>query len=389
MCQYIVLPRSLSHSYAFSIKPDPVTSLWFQLHSLPDHRRAQGKRYPLPVILMLAILSLCCGHHGYQAMAEWIKNYQNILEHHVSWLAGYLPDASTCYRVLSGIEAAGLEAVLNQWITKIAPATQGEGIAIDGKSVHGTGLHLVSAFAHQMGSVLYEQGTDTKGKELVVGPHVIDKIAVAGKVVTADALFAQRSICQQIVAQAGGYVITVKGNQSHLEDTIHRLFTYPDWDSQPDVYRTVEKHKGRVEERTMEVLADTYQDLQWPGVTHVWKTTNQVTDKGRTTTQVRVGIAHLFDDGQASAKHISQLVRGHWGIENQLHRKRDVVFGEDRCTIRARHGPQVMAALRNLVITLFHQASARSFPSVMRRFAAKPEELVEFLGLTQPYIPMT
>jgi predicted transposase YbfD/YdcC len=334
------------------------------------------------VILILAILSICCGHQGYQAMAEWVENYQHILQHQVTWLAGYLPDGSTFYRVLSGIEAKSLEAVFSQWIAKIVPATSGEGIAVDGKSIHGTGLHLVSAFAHRAGSVLYEQGTDTKGKELVVGPQVINQIDIAGKVVTADALFAQRSICQQIVTQAGGYVIAVKGNQGHLEETIHRLFTYPDWDSQPKIYQTVEKHKGRIEERTMEVLENVHGDLEWPGVTHVWRVRSQVTAKGKQTTQVRVGIARLFD-GTRVAEQIAKLVRGHWGIENRLHRQRDVVFGEDRCTIRARHGPQVMAALRNLVTTLFHQASARSFPSVMRRFAAKPEELVEFLGLTQ------
>jgi len=317
-------------------------------------------------------------------MAEWVENYQDLLHQQVSWLAGYLPDGSTFYRVLSGIEADSLEAILRQWIPKIAPATAGEGIAIDGKSIHGTGLHLVSAFAHQAGSVLYEQGTDTKGKELVVGPQVINQIDIAGKVITADALFAQRTICQQIVTQAGGYVIAVKGNQASLKDTIHQLFTYPDWETRPDVHQTIEKHKGRVEKQTMEVLTDVHGDLEWPGVTHMWKTTSQVTVKGRTTTQVRVGIARLLDDGQSPARQISQLVRGHWGIENRLHRQRDVVFGEDRCTIRARHGPQVMAALRNLVITLFHQASVRSFPSTIRRFAAKPEELVEFLGLTQP-----
>ena len=44
------------------------------------------------------------------------------------------------------------------------------------------------------------------------------------------------------------------------------------------------------------------------------------------------------------------LKRSYWDVENKLHYRKDFVFGEDRSTIRAKHGPQNMASLRNFAI---------------------------------------
>jgi len=83
-----------------------------------------------------------------------------------------------------------------------------------------------------------------------------------------------------------------------------------------------------------------------------------------------------------TAEKLNQYLRGHWGIENGLHRTRDVSFKEDKATIRKGNAPQVMAALRNLVISILHRGTVRSFQTAFRRFTAHPEELFQFLGLT-------
>jgi hypothetical protein len=83
------------------------------------------------------------------------------------------------------------------------------------------------------------------------------------------------------------------------------------------------------------------------------------------------------------AEQIASLIRGHWGVENRLHRQRNVVFNEDKSTIRQGHAPQTMAILKNIVTSLFHRGTVRNFKSAMRKFAADPEELFGFLGLNQ------
>src|SRR5205807_479657 len=104
--QYIVLPRGLSYSSVFSVKPEPITTLWYFLHTITDHRRPQGTRHPLPILLLIAILSLCCGSHSYVAMSEWSKNYQEVLKKQLPFLADHTPDAATFHRVFAGLDVA-------------------------------------------------------------------------------------------------------------------------------------------------------------------------------------------------------------------------------------------------------------------------------------------
>lgn len=382
--EYIVLPEGLSFSPVFSVKPEPVTSLWYFLHSIPDPRRPQGTRHPLPVVLLLALLALCCGHTSYQAMEEWCRNYQGLLKKQLSLVAGHTPDAATFHRVFARLDVAVFEEVLGSWLQAIIPLTEGEGIALDGKTIRGTGLHVVSAFTHTMQSVLFETGTDSKGKELISGPKVIEQIPVRGHIVTGDAIFAQRKICEQIMAQEGGYVFTVKGNQGTVEAAIRLYFADLPWKAPVQAHTSIMYWKGRREKRTLRMSGDQQilSYLNWPGLTHVWECTREVRRKGKMTTEVVVGIASLPEE-YTSAEELNNYIRGHWSIENSLHRTRDVSFHEDRATIRKNHAPQLMAALKNLVISIFHRATVRSFPTAFRRFAAHPEELLHFLGLPE------
>src|SRR5438105_3452188 len=110
--QYIVLPEGLSFSKVFSVKPEPVTTLWYFLHSIPDPRRAQGRRHSLSVVLVLALLALCSGHISYEAMEEWAKNYQHLLKKRLPFLAGHTPDAATFHRVFSRLDVLVFEEIL-------------------------------------------------------------------------------------------------------------------------------------------------------------------------------------------------------------------------------------------------------------------------------------
>jgi predicted transposase YbfD/YdcC len=383
MCyKYIVLPRGLSYSRVFSVKPEPVTTLWYTLHSIPDHRRGQGKRHDLPTILTLAILAMCCGHLSYLAMQEWCENYQDRI---TPLLAGHMPNSATFHRVFAHLDVISFEAVIGNWLQSIVPLQTGEGIALDGKEIHGTGLCLIAAFAHIAKAVLFEEGTDTKGKELVVGPNVLKHLTITGHVVTGDALFTQRSLCEQITREHGGYVFRVKGNQETLENDIRLFFTDPPFRAAIETQTTVDRWKGQKEIREVRVSSEITDYLAWPGLTHVWWMRKTVTKKGVATITESVGIVRLPQEilqGQEVAQAISEYIRGHWGIETRLHKQRDAIFNEDKSMIRKGHAPQTMAILRNIVTSVFHRGTVRNFRSAMRKFAADPEELFQFLGLT-------
>ena len=382
--QYTVLPKHLSYSLVFSVKPASVSSLWFFLHTFPDPRRKQGTRHELPIILVLALLALCCGYTSYQAMHEWSVNYQELLLEQCSFLAGHTPDAATFYRVFSRLDVETFEEILGNWLQTIMPLEVGEGIAIDGKTIRGTGVHLVSAFTHKLQAVLFEKGTDVKGKELVIGPEVIEHIPVKDHIITGDAMFAQKKICEQITGRGGGYVLTVKGNQEILEEHIRLFFKDVPFQAHVETNVMIDWWKGRREKRTVRMSEDqqVLLYLAWPGITHIWECTREVVKNGTTTKEVAVGIASLLPSHN-TADQLNRYIREHWSIENGLHRTRDVVFHEDKATIRNKSSAQIMAALKNIVISILHRATVRAIPTAARRFAAHPEELFQFLGLTE------
>src|ERR1700691_5194591 len=275
--QYIVLPKGLSYSSVFSVKPEPVMTLWSTLHTVLDHRRRQGRRHDLPTILTLAILALCSGHTSYLAMQEWCENYQQKIKEQVPFLAGHVPNSATFHRVFASLDVIAFEEIVGNWLQAITPLAKGEGIGLDGKSLHGTNLHLVSAFAHLARAVLFEMGTDSKGKELVVGPDVLTHITIKDHVVTGDALFAQRSLCEKIEKAKGGYVFRVKGNQDTLEKNIRLFFTDPPFQATIQEQTTVDRWKGVKEERVVRVSDDPQllSYLSWKAVTHVWEMKKQ------------------------------------------------------------------------------------------------------------------
>lgn len=378
--QYIVLPEGLSYSSVFSVKPEPITTLLYFLASIPDPRRAQGRRHQLPIILLLALLALCSGYTSYQAMEEWAKNYQTVLKEQIPIISGHTPDAATFYRVFSCLDVAIFEEILGNWMQTIVPSEDGEGIAIDGKTISGTGVHIVAAYTHRLQSVLFEMGTETKGKELVVGPAVLKKVSLKGHIVTGDAMFTQKKICEQITQNGGGYVFTAKGNQEQLEEAIRLYFADLPFKANIQKHTMSTYWKGRKEKRTLSMSQELNEYVRWPGLTHTWQCVREIKRQGKTTTEVAVGIASL-PPHLATAEKLNQYIRGHWSIENGLHRIRDVSFHEDKATIRK--APQMMAALKNIVISIFHLTTVRSFPTAFRRFAAHPEELFHFLGLVE------
>jgi len=85
----------------------------------------------------------------------------------------------------------------------------------------------------------------------------------------------------------------------------------------------------------------------------------------------------------ASAERLLGLRRGHWTIENLSHRTRDVLLAEDASQVRCGNIPQVMAALRNTVLTLLRTSGYTHIAQVFRFFAAHPWQALEIIQNTK------
>lgn len=168
----------------------------------------------------------------------------------------------------------------------------------------------------------------------------------------------------------------VKENQSTLRQEIADLWELGPLPSPQEVQIT--KGHGRLERRSLWASEGLMGYTTWPHLAQVCRLERVSTCKGRTRQEVAYALTSL-PPGVADPSRLLALWRGHWGIENRLHWVRDVTFDEDRCQIRTGAAPQVMAALRNLVIGLLRLVHVTNVAAALRSYAARPSTAVRLL----------
>lgn len=217
--------------------------------------------------------------------------------------------------------------------------------------------------------------TDEHEAELTLAPAVLAALPLAGRLVTGDALYCQRSVCQQILDAGGDYLVIVKANQEKLYDAVALLFAEP-----PEQFtraQQIDQHGDRVEVRRIEVSSALAGYLDWPGAAQVCWVERTTRQKGRVLRESRYSITSR----QASPDQLLRIIRGHWAIENRLHWVRDVTLGEDACQVRSDAAPEVLAALRNAVIALLRHTGSTNLAATIRHNAWSSGAALHLLGL--------
>ena len=188
------------------------------------------------------------------------------------------------------------------------------------------------------------------GNEITAVPALLRLLSLEGTTVTMDAMHCQRATAEAIMAEGGDYVMAVKANQPALHDDVKLLMDDPGAPAD-DSAETVDADHGRIETRRAEVLHDVEwltQTHRWPGLAAVGKVTATREIDRHATTSTRYYIASR----PLSAAELNRLVRGHWGIENQLHWVLDVVMNEDQARARKDNAPENLALLRRLALNI-------------------------------------
>lgn len=358
--------------------------------AVPDPRRAASVRYPLPAVLALAITAILANHLSVLAIAEWGARQERSLLTTLGFSSGRTPCQSMLQRLFRQLDGVALAEVLTRGLAPTvalgpsSPDRPLQGVAIDGKAQRGRlqserggcPVHALSAFCHAHGIVLAHTpitaGGDKAEAELTVAPDLLDRIAWSGRVLTGDALFCQRELCQQVRDAGGDSLVLVKANQPTLDQEIALLFDPP----RPDLAlplldqradQTLDRGHGRTQERRHLVAStDLNSYLDWPHLAQVFRLERTWRAGGTTHRARHYGITSLLPERAGPARLLA-LRRGHWFIENRLHRRKDVTFGEDASLIHAGTGPTVMALLRDAAVSLLHRAGIRPVAARRRR----------------------
>jgi predicted transposase YbfD/YdcC len=357
------------------------------LATVPDPRRRRGIRHGLPGILAAAIAAVVAGARSFTAIGQWVADADADLLASLGFHRGRGPSESAIRRAFARLDAAKLDAILARWVwTRTNLVDQRRVIAIDGKTVRGARTrgasgsvisaapHLVAAFDHGSGAVLGQLAVSMRSNEIPAVRTLLAGLDLEGVTVTVDAMHTQADTAQLIVEAGGDYVFTVKGNQPTLYAACKAL----PWRDVP-ARRTTSKGHGRRVTRTIKVVsAPTWVELH--GAKQVAQLRRTVTRKGRKTVEV----VYLITSASLAAAPPATLaawVQGHWGIENRLHWVRDVTFDEDRSQVRTGAAPQVMATLRNVVISLLRLAGWTNIAHALRHHAADNRRPLALLRL--------
>jgi predicted transposase YbfD/YdcC len=335
--------------------------------TITDPRIDRGKAHRLIDIITIAICAVVAGAEGWVDIADFGEAKQDWFRTFLA-LPNGIPSHDTFGRVFSLLDPKQFQTSFAAWMRSAVTLTQGQVIAIDGKTNRRTGgatlrpLHLVSAFATANGVALGQVATDKKSNEITAIPELLRLLDISGCLITTDAMGCQADIAADIVTRGGNYLLALKGNQGLLYRDVKAIFA--DANIARNTNTSESNGHDRIEKRMCEVLSgvDVATRLRtngnWPSLASIVKVTAERTSKttGVTSMQTRYYISSLKDP---SPEAMQYSVRAHWGIENNLHWTIDMAFREDDSRIRTDNAPANMAVLRHIALNLIRGDKTR------------------------------
>lgn len=335
---------------------------------LKDPRIDRTKRHSLTDIITIAICAMVCGADSWVDVELFGKSRKE-------WLSGFLelpngiPSHDTFTRVFSMLDAASFQNCFIKWVRMVSEVTQGQIVAIDGKTLRRShdsragksAIHMVNAWASANRLVLGQAKVDDKSNEITAIAKLLSVLEVTGCIVTIDAMGCQAGITRSIADRGADYVLALKGNQAQLYADVAEMFEHGARtgfaDIESDWFETTEKSRSRVERRrcrtisSPEFIAYVNDRDRWTNLRSVAMVESERDIGGKVSYERRYCISSLGGD----AERMQEAVRGHWGVENSVHWILDVSFGEDGCRVRKGNGAEILAVLRRMALNMLNQ----------------------------------
>jgi predicted transposase YbfD/YdcC len=343
-----------------------------------DPRSGNAGLHDFHALLIIALCTVLCGGQGAVDMALFAKAKEPFLREFLE-LENGPPSHDTFSRLFRRLDPDQFRAAFQAFMAAFSEACQGV-IAIDGKVLRRSfdrasgksALHMVSAWGCEQRMVLGQIATDAKSNEITAVPKLLKLLMLKDTIVTfafrsrhvnvpkcgtVDALNCQRAIASQIIEQGGDYALALKGNQGTLHADVELYFNDPEREP-GETHTTVDADNGRIETRTAEVASD----IEWLRHTHKWPglvCLGKVTRKRETATKTEIETAYYLLSKTMTAERLNAVVRSHWGIENRLHWRLDVVMNEDQDRNRMENSPYNLAILRHMAMNVMQKEGSK------------------------------
>ncbi len=358
-----------------------------QLNELTDRRDNRGKVYTLDTLLSMIVLARLSGADKPWAIFEWLRFRRPALVKLYKLKRGNTPCVNTIRTILEDVVVQDeMARILHHYLHEQYGGQTTVLVAIDGKTMRGTiprgmsqGVHLLTAYLAEEGIVLKQVEVLAKENEISAGPALLADLYLKGKVVAADAMHTQRAFCLEVLRQGGHYLLWAKENQPALSQDIRQFFEPPpylpgwhqsDWPQTSAV--SYNKGHGRLEKRTLSLIADLEGFINWPGIQQIFKLERHAQElaTGRIVRQTVYGLTSC-PPALADARQLLEWTQSYWAIENGLHYRRDVTLQEDATHTSLTGLAKSLAILNNFVIGLVRKLGFTNLASARRYFDAR------------------
>jgi predicted transposase YbfD/YdcC len=307
--------------------------------------RASNIRHDLVECLIIVLAATLAGARTCTEFEFFGKGREDLLRGFLDLPYG-IPSHDTFSSILRALDPKGLEAVLR----KFAKGFGVKGVvSIDGKALRGafargrqaTPLHIVNVWAAGARMALAQRKAPNRN-EVAGALEVLALLDLKGAVVTADALHCRPDTARLIRDRKGHYVLAIKSNRGRLYKAAKARLDAARKPARAKQRRTIAH--GRTERRQAIVvpapqLAEQY---GFPALAAVGRIDSWRTNKHTA--------RYFLLSRLLPAKKLLEVVRAHWGIENNLHWVLDVLFAEDACRSRKDHAAENLAVIRKLAI---------------------------------------
>ena len=358
---------------------------------VPDHRIDRKKLHSVEEILLLPFCGMIAGCDSWNDLELFGKTKLDYLKRYLPYANG-VPSDDTLRRFFRVLDPDTFEQCFIDWVRSFQLDITNKVVAIEGKTARRSfdgdnrPLHLISAFVSELGMTLGQLKTADKSNEITAIPELLTLLDLSGAIVTLDSMGCQTKIVERIVEKEADYVIGLKGNQGTLNDDVRLFFKNKPIATRFQLDTSVDKGHGRLETRECTVT----EEIQWLRARHPnWKKLNSVIEiqsqreiKGEVATEKRYYLSSL----PAQPEQISQAVREHWGVENQLHWVLDIVFADDQCRIRKGNAPRNIAIVKKTVLNLLRiikKTKPRVSLKAMRKLAGWDYDFLDSVLMAQ------
>jgi predicted transposase YbfD/YdcC len=359
-------------------------------------RRFRGRRYRLVFVLAVAAACVLAGARSFREIGDQAADLpQDVLAR----LGGVMhplrrkiiaPSEKRIRTLMHAMRAETLDELIGGWLRALADTGRPDGpltaIAIDGKWLRGVAdgqVKLFAAMLHEEKVMIAQHRIPDETTETTQVKELLDHVDLENAVVTADAASAHRETAGYIAGskddgnRGSDYFLFVKGNQPSLQKAIFDAIQ-KDSPRDPD-YTELDHGHGRIIRRSIWVTSA--EDIDFPHVTRITRIRRDGYDiDGTLISKEIVHAVTSLDAERASAADLARIARGQWGIES-MHWLRDTAYAEDASTGYAGNGPQVMATLRNLAISLLYLAGVKETTRTLQAIARDRTRILSYLPL--------